>query len=361
MNNYRKIAIFFPSFNIGGVERVMIDLANTLHSLGERVSIVVCNNSGKLKESLNVEIPIFSLDVKLRRALFPLKRFVKEQNITVLLSGPDFPNFLSVLASRLLKYPPQIYLTQHNLFNAESKKLGLHGQLSPLLYRILYPYAKSVIAVSDACKHMLQNLGISPLKVTKINNPIDIDAISKNSEQLLDYQIPEDYILFIGRLTYIKNIELLIRAFNNISREIKNLHLVIVGDGPEKENLMKIAQQMISKDKIIFVGAQSNPYPYLKKARLLALPSLSEAFPCVLIESMAFGVTPVVTPTSGAIECTKNGKYGYISKSFDSIDEFSQIILKGLNAPLDRTNLINYSKRFDKCIVSKQYLELFTK
>lgn len=121
MNNYRKIAIFFPSFNIGGVERVMIDLANTLHSLGERVSIVVCNNSGKLKESLNVEIPIFSLDVKLRRALFPLKRFVKEQNITVLLSGPDFPNFLSVLASRLLKYPPQIYLTQHNLFNAESK------------------------------------------------------------------------------------------------------------------------------------------------------------------------------------------------------------------------------------------------
>ena len=79
MNNYRKIAIFFPSFNIGGVERVMIDLANTLHSLGERVSIVVCNNSGKLKESLNVEIPIFSLDVKLRRALFPLKRFVKEQ------------------------------------------------------------------------------------------------------------------------------------------------------------------------------------------------------------------------------------------------------------------------------------------
>lgn len=218
-----------------------------------------------------------------------------------------------------------------------------------------------MIAVSDACKHMLQNLGISPLKVTKINNPIDIDAISKNSEQLLDYQIPEDYILFIGRLTYIKNIELLIRAFNNISREIKNLHLVIVGDGPEKENLMKIAQQMISKDKIIFVGAQSNPYPYLKKARLLALPSLSEAFPCVLIESMAFGVTPVVTPTSGAIECTKNGKYGYISKSFDSIDEFSQIILKGLNAPLDRTNLINYSKRFDKCIVSKQYLELFTK
>ncbi len=355
--NSKEIAIFIPSFSIGGVERVMIDIANSITNLGTIVTVIVCKDQGELKDSLNSSIPIISLNSPLRYCLFPLCKQLKKGKYDSILTGPDFPNFIGIIAAKLSG--TKVIVTQHNLFNLESQDLGLHGRLTPLLYRMLYPMSNHIITVSDATYDMLIRYGIKSSKLTKISNPINISLIKQLSRRQKNYSPRNDYIVFVGRLSKIKNIPLLLNAFEIVSRTYSNLSLVIVGDGDESESLQNMARSMDSS-KILFIGAQSNPYPYISRAKLLCLPSYSEACPCILIEAMALGVTPIITPTTGGMECTDNGNLSYHSTSFTDPHEYAKIIEKGLTAPISKQSLEEYAKKFDIGNISNRYIEILS-
>lgn len=151
----------------------------------------------------------------------------------------------------------------------------------------------------------------------------------------------EDYIVFIGRLSIVKNIKLLIDAIYEINKMYR-LPLLIVGDGVERSYLERRVSQLGIQNIVCFIGNQPNPYPFIKNARLVALSSESEAFPTVLLESLALGKTIVSTPTNGALEILENGKYGYISKSYNDVDDFKITINNAYNNPIDASLLTDY-------------------
>ncbi len=358
MNKDSKIALFFPSFNIGGVERVMVDIANTLYCFRYNIYIIICYDKGDLKNDLLQEINVIVLNKRIRNCLVSLIKVLSVEKFDYLLSGPDFPNFIAVFASRFVKFPLRLYLTQHNLFNIESKRLGLHGRIVPILYRCLYPKADRIIAVSNATLAMLRTMNLSSEKLIKINNPIDIDEIQCKSRLPINMNVPDNYIVFVGRLSFVKNIPLLIRAFKIVVNEHPDLFLLIVGNGEEYGEWKKLTKSMNLNDKILFVGSQSNPYPFLKNSRLLVLPSLSEAFPCILLEAMSLGLTVVTTATSGGLECTDGGRYGYICESFTDEKVLAKIILKALDCAIDKNELESRAKQFDCKAIAKEYAAL---
>ena len=350
-----KISFFLPSLNIGGVENVFITYANELSCRGYRVEFALCKKIGDLIPLVSNDINIVNLgDVQLRYALFRLRKYIRISHPDILITGGDFPNMMLVLASLMLKERPQIILSKHNYQNVETKGLGWWAKLDLFLQKLLYPKADNIIAVSRGIeKYLIECLRIKPSKISQICNPIDIENVLKKGDEIFCMPLPDKYIVFVGRLGKVKNIPLLLKAFDGL--DDKGLHLVIVGDGPERESLEGISQQQSSRDRIHFLGSVSNPMPIIKKSRTLVLCSFSEGYPTVLLEAMIFNIPIVATPTEGAIEILKNIDGTYILNSFTDINEMINCLN---NSVLSNCHISDYVSKNEKSRVLDSFEEL---
>lgn len=137
-----------------------------------------------------------------------------------------------------------------------------------------------------------------PADQLKIVRP-GIDSEVFNGEESADEQhkmeqafrgLPPKFAIYAGRLEINKNVDLLIRSF----RHVKDLDLVIAGEGAEKAGLIRLAERLQLKHRIFFAGHQSDALKYLyRKAEFTVLPTRIESFGIVLLESLACG-TPVI-------------------------------------------------------------------
>ena len=361
----KKIAFFVPSFNVGGVEKTFITIANKLLDLEYLVDIVVCNFSGELTDLLSKKVRIIDLGgIRVRNSLFPLMRYIKTTTPDILISGPNFPNFLAIMVKMIVRPKTKIIITQHNFFDIESKKLGTYGKMQPFLTKILYPKADKIIAVSDGIVQYLVKQGIDEKKITRIYNPVDCSSISRMAEQfplLKQMDLGDNYILFIGRLSPVKNIELIINSYSIVLKRQSNIKLVIIGDGNERSKLENLCKELKIDNNVFFLGALINPYYFLKRCRLLVLSSLSESLSVVLIEALSLGKTIVSTPCTGPLEILKVSEYGYVSNDFSNEKEYADLMEVGLKTPFLKEVLQKRAMDFDASIVISEYESVFNK
>ena len=173
-------------------------------------------------------------------------------------------------------------------------------------------------------------------------NPIDIDKTMQLGNLPVP-SLPNNFIVFIGRLSKVKNLKLLLNAFQHIKHQ--GYELLIVGDGQERSELEDCANNLERSSKIHFIGAVPNSMPYLKRAKVLALPSFSEALPTVLLEALAFSIPIVTTPNAGAVEILQDAKNAFISESFDNVEEFASLL----------DSAIVHCAEDDRSLLSKYY------
>lgn len=129
-------------------------------------------------------------------------------------------------------------------------------------------------------------------KLIKIPNGVDLEKFNPNGKKI-DLKFPSPVVLSVGALFWYKHHELTINAV----AQTKNLSLLIIGDGPEKNNLEKLGNKLIGPErfKIMQVSFENIP-KYYRSADVFALPSWDrEAFGIVYVEAMASGL-PVVAP-----------------------------------------------------------------
>lgn len=329
-NRNQRIAFFLPSLNIGGIERVFITYANYLLEEGYDVSFFLCKKEGKLLSLLNTGVELYDLgNVQLRFSFLKLRKCILRVRPDIIISGGDFPNMVLIISSLLLKQKTKIVISQHNYYNEESKRLGWWAHCTCWLMRKMYPKAYKVIAVSDGIYEYLRTkIGLSVNKIVKIPNPINVDEMIKESLEPIDFSFPMKYLLFVGRLGYIKNLPLLLEEFE--IWEPSDYYLVIIGDGEMMTELLEKAKKMKKADKIIFLGAVENPLPILRRAKLLVLPSLSEAYPTILLEALCLSIPVLATPTKGAMEILQNMEGTNLSNSFADVEEFAKLMKKSI-------------------------------
>lgn len=233
-------------------------------------------------------------------------------------------------------------------FNIEIEHLGLWAKFSKIWTRIIYPYSHKIIAVSDGIyKYLIYDLKQKPTKIIKVPNPINVKEINVKSKKKCEFNLPDNYIVFIGRLGAVKNIYMLLDAYEKA--RLNECYLVIVGDGVDMMSLQKYAIKLSKKKRIIFTGATNNPLPVLRNAKSLVLPSFSEAFPTVLLEAICLGVPVVATPTEGAKEILNNLPNAYISNSFTDSDEFAKLLEQAYCQP--KIDLSSYLKIYDEKVI----------
>ncbi|HGJ64702.1 TPA: glycosyltransferase family 4 protein [bacterium] len=191
----------------------------------------------------------------------------------------------------------------------------MYGVLMPAIKEI-WGNAKAVVACSSGLKEMAQKTaGNIPLYI--IPDGVDLDKFHSVNKRENKGKIK---IIGIGRLIPRKGFDCLIRSIQEIAKLTdKDFCVEIVGDGPLRSDLEKLAKQLNVVDKVIFAG--SVPYDKLPEsyqgADIFVLSSSAEGMPLVVLEAMASGLPVVATKVQGIDELVKVGESGFLFKPSD--------------------------------------------
>jgi glycosyltransferase involved in cell wall biosynthesis len=172
---------------------------------------------------------------------------------------------------------------------------GISIPVVSTLTRICLNSANHVIAVSTELRDALLALGVKPGKISIISNAVNLSSFHPSDEKKLNI------ILFVGNLTESKGIEYLIEAMPTVLQRIKNYRLTIIGDGPQRRKLEKLAQTLGIQEYIDFIGSQPQTVvsEWMQKSKIFVLPSIYEGFGIVLLEALASGLPVVGTQVGG--------------------------------------------------------------
>jgi glycosyltransferase involved in cell wall biosynthesis len=203
--------------------------------------------------------------------------------------------------------------------------------------RRLFGPADRVFCVSEGVAQDMAQILQRPLsELPVLPNPVVTPELERLSHIPLDHRWlladQPPLVLGVGRLSRIKNFPLLLRAFAKARRE-QAMHLMILGEGKQRPELLRLAHQLGIAEDVELPGFQANPYPYMRGADLFALSSSWEGFGNVLVEAMACG-TPVASTDcpSGPSQILQGGRYGALVP-VDNDDALARAILTSLRNP----------------------------
>ena len=154
-------------------------------------------------------------------------------------------------------------------------------------------------------------------KLHVVPNGVDLkafDRVKAFDSTLLDkYGIEKDnFVLYVGRLIFLKGVDYLIRAFGIARKECKDLKLVVMGSGPCELHLRKVACDV---EGVLFIGHVDSPNVkrlLYESCLAVVVPSMHETLPTVVIEAMAHGKPVIATNVGGNPFMVKNGKNGFL-------------------------------------------------
>ncbi|MEK6846318.1 MAG: glycosyltransferase family 4 protein, partial [Nanoarchaeota archaeon] len=183
-----------------------------------------------------------------------------------------------------------------------------------------------VISVSDFTKKRLVERWISENKIRILHNGIALAEIKSISAQ--KESVPT--ICYFGRLNWQKNVDVLIKAFAEVKKEIPEVQGKILGSGPALEELQKLTKELELEKSLKFYGHIPNYKELLtevKKCHLFVQPSSLEGFGITVIEALALGLPGVLSDIPPFLEITKNGKGVEISPQKNHLELAKRIIL----------------------------------
>jgi glycosyltransferase involved in cell wall biosynthesis len=224
----------------------------------------------------------------------------------------------------------------------------------------------SVVAVSEELADDLSSsCDLAPDTVTVIPNGVDLERITGLAKQPLEHPFFADdgvpVILGVGRLSRQKNFEALLRGFAR-ARSHRPLRLLILGPGSEarRARLRRLAATLGIGEAVAIEGYCANPFPYMRRAGLLALTSRWEGASNVLLEAMACGcpVVAVEVPT-GVAEVLEGGAVGPLVAPGDDA-ALAGAMLDRLARPRASDALVDRAGRYALRSTLGAYVEFLT-
>ena len=184
--------------------------------------------------------------------------------------------------------------------HTSSHLAGRFGAVACLLLRMAikfaYGRADQVLAVSQGVANDLSDRFSVPMElISIIPNPFDPDAIERASIAKPEVILPKSYMVAVGRMVAAKNFSGLIDAFADAAPKLNGLHLVVLGDGPERDRLTLLIQERGLAGRIHMPGYITNPLSVVARACFLVSASRNEGFPNAIAEAMALSVPIIAT------------------------------------------------------------------
>ena len=284
-----KILAVIPSLTRGGAERALSLL--TYHWVKSHDVVVAAFETSQPAYRFHGRI----VDLRIRRPGRPLSRiralctsvpllillFLRERPDRII-TFMEPANFPAILAAAAVRYLDRVIVSVRR-----------HPLKLPLLRRLLIPrlykLPSVVVAVSQGVRASLIAMGLPPARVTTILNPVSFPPCTANKRTPAK---SSRVVLAAGRLIHEKGFDLLLHAFSRL--HLPDTKLVVLGEGPQRNDLILLASRLCIRDRVSLPGAVSEISKWYRKAGCFVLSSRTEGWPNVLVEAMAAGC-PVVS------------------------------------------------------------------
>jgi glycosyltransferase involved in cell wall biosynthesis len=308
----RRLALFLPTLDDGGAERVMLQLGAAFAARGHAVDLVLAVPGGPLESQVPSSLKVVNLGARRSAAALPkLVGYLRRVRPLALLSTLEHSNILAVWAGFLSG--TRVVLREANVLLPRDQMRGLRPHVLRALMKTFYRSANSIVAVSESVADSLRD-GLGLEQIHTIYNPVVTPELAKKAAAPLDdpWFAPGEppVILGVGRLVAQKDFSTLIRAFAEV-RKRRGARLAILGEGEERPMLEKLARDLSVADDVKLLGYDHNPFRYMQRATVFALSSIFEGLPGALIQAMACGCRVISTDCpGGSREILEGGRHG---------------------------------------------------
>ena len=331
-----------------GVLRPVLDLAHELDPDIEVVCIAPSNNDGKLNGQHPVSLaanapprgrPRGQMMLEMPGLLKTSRQLVRAAHTAdcgVVSTFLNRAHTVALTARLLFARDLRVVVNVHELL---SDHLDLHFApperwLMSEFITHAFPRADRIVTVANAVTlDLVDNFGLSENLFTVAHNPVDFARIGDESKGFVEPGLMTDNtIVAVGRLVRLKGFDILIRAFARLPEEF-DARLVIVGEGVERKSLERLVAELGVGDRVTLLGARTNPWPYMAGAKVLAVPSRTEAFPSVIGEAFTLSVPVVASRCSeGVADYLDQGRCGLLVPPED-VDAFAGALERILREP----------------------------
>ncbi|MFX0132585.1 MAG: glycosyltransferase [Candidatus Hodarchaeota archaeon] len=371
MNILQVIPYFPPAYAFGGPVRGAYLLSKELVARGHKVVVYTTDAhdfSSRLNLSFNRIIDgVFVYHFKnfnmflvkhmktyfTPNLLFHLKKMIKKFDVIHI---HEYRTFQDIIVSHFARYYniPYVIQTNGSLIYKDEKKIKKRIFDYIWGYNHLYKASK-LIALSKFEVAQYRSFGIPYNKISLIPSVFDhtthIDLSDRgNFRKQYNINMDEKIILYLGRIHKQKGLDILVKAFFQVSQNMKNVYLIIVGpdDGYLSELKDMIIKLKLNK-KVILTGPLYNEekFEVYKDSNIFVLPSRYEAYSRSLREALTFGLPVIATKVGGTGDLIIDGKTGLLIDS-ENIEQLSNSILYLLNNFKKSINIGKKGKLFIK-------------
>lgn len=333
----KKIALVGYKLAKGGLERVFSSVSHMLNDADCNVHVIVLENEIEYSYAGTLfNLGSYSKGEK----YFQLRKYLKKNQFDHII---DFRHRINPWMELVFLY--FIFANFRTIYTIHSSKIDVYLTHKKFVANQILNKAYKVVAVSKGINDILKN-EFHFSKAVVISNAMV--ANSANME-FKDLKLPYKYIIAVGRLVALKQISELIDIYAQSNLPENQIHLVILGEGEEKERLQKQISDLNLHEFVHLLGFKSIAFDYVKSAEFLVLTSKYEGFSMVVLEALALS-KPVISfdCETGPRELIKHEYNGLLVEN-QNFDAFKI----ALNRMVDDKELYNFCASNAKDSITK--------
>ncbi len=338
-----KIAIFSDTFppQVNGVAHTAYLSAKNLIEAGHTVAVFTVAKKLKDRPDINLKnLQVFRLP-SMPALVYPGERFtlpigltlrqIKKFNPDIIhVHTPFSVGWEAVLVSKILKIP--LVGTHHTFYNHYLKHIKLDFKwMKKISWKLTIGFYNRCNLILSPSRSLADELVREGLKcpINVLQNSINVNLFrpmedsSAKEEAKKSFGVKNRSICYMGRLSYEKSIDQIIQAFTLINKKMPDLNLMLIGDGPERKNLEKLAKDLKVNNSVIFTGSllyNGDLVRSLQANDLFISASKSENMPLSVLEAMAVGLPMVLVQEKGLAELIQENVNGVFAKTDDPAD-----------------------------------------
>jgi glycosyltransferase involved in cell wall biosynthesis len=306
-----SVLFVIPSLGAGGAERVVVTLLNHLDRTQVRPTLAVITGEGAAyRQDVPEDVDVIDMNCsRVRYAMPRLARLIWRMRPDVVFSTLGHLN-LAIGAMRPVLPRDVTYVARETIVVSENVGERRAPLLLRFAYRYLYRGFDKIVCQSAAMRADLQEAFAIPSdKLVTIHNPVDVvrivglSARPKPGGESNDANAVE--LVACGRLEYQKGFDIALHALKLVSDP--RIRLTIVGEGSQRQTLMRLAQDLGLGARVEWVGQQRNPYAFIARAAAFLHSSRYEGFPNAVLEALTCGTPVIATPALGDLCETVSG------------------------------------------------------
>ena len=310
-----------------GAEKVVCQI---IKSFRGEIDMVYTSPESEIVGQMLSEQGVTYLPMK-NMSVSELSRVIREQKPDLIHAHDMRAGFFSALCCGNIPLVSHVHNNAYDARGLSPKTVG---------YLLAGFKAKHILWVSQSSFDGYAFHKLFAKKSSVLYNIIDTQQISDKKAQ--DSKTYDYDMIYVGRLTFQKDPQRLMRLCARLKQSRPNLKAAIVGTGELEQETKTLCRELGLEENVLFLGFQDNPIKMVADSKALVLTSRWEGTPMCALEAMALGTPVVSTPSDGMVDLLEDGVSGYLSEDDEVLE---RDLLKLFDDPVCRETLAENARR----------------